>query len=298
MGEGPRSAGRVVERLARECGSTAMVMCMHYTAAAIIEAVGAEALRKDTAAGKHLLTVAFSEAGSRSHFWAPVSTATQQSDGIHLNAHKSWVTSASHATAYVWSSLPVAAEGMSTIWFVPRDRPGLTSPRALDGLGLRGNDSAPVIAQDVVVPETHRLGEDGGGLQMMLEKAMPLFNLLTAACGIGMMEAATAATCAHVSGTQFEHLGTNLAALPTIRAYVARMRIATDQARCLWFDTFDAVENGREDLMLRVLESKAAVGEAATYVLDTAMRVCGGAAFRKDVDIERRFRDARAGTVL
>jgi alkylation response protein AidB-like acyl-CoA dehydrogenase len=58
------------------------------------------------------------------------------------------------------------------------------------------------------------------------------------------------------------------------------------------------MENGREDVMLRVLESKAAVGESATYVLDTAMRVCGGAAFRKDVGVERRFRDARAGTVM
>ena len=298
MGEGPRAAGQVVERLARECGSTAMIMCMHYTATAVIEAAGAEPLRQDTATGKHLLTVAFSEAGSRSHFWAPVSTATSFSDGVHLNAHKSWVTSANNATAYVWSSLPVAAEGMSTIWFVPQDSPGLSSPRAFDGLGLRGNDSTPVIAQDVVVPAANRLGEDGAGLQIMLDQAMPIFNMLTAACGIGFMEAATAATCAHVGSTQLEHLGTNLADLPTIRAYVARMRIATDQARCLWLDTFDAMENGREDVMLRVLESKAAVGESATYVLDTAMRVCGGAAFRKDIGVERRFRNARAGTVM
>jgi alkylation response protein AidB-like acyl-CoA dehydrogenase len=154
------------------------------------------------------------------------------------------------------------------------------------------------MAQDVVVPEANRLGADGAGLQIMLEQVMPVFNLLAAACGIGFMEAATAATCAHVGGTQLEHLGTNLAELPTIRAYVARMRIATDQARCLWLDTFDAIENGREDVMLRVLESKAAVGESSTYVLDTAMRVCGGAAFRKDVGVERRFRDARAGTVM
>ena len=50
--------------------------------------------------------------------------------------------------------------------------------------------------------------------------------------------------------------------------------------------------------MLRVLECKAAAGESATQVLDTAMRVCGGAAFRKDVGVERRFRDSRAGTVM
>jgi alkylation response protein AidB-like acyl-CoA dehydrogenase len=298
MGESPRVAGQVVERLARECGSTAMIMCMHYTATMVVEALGSETVRQDIASGNHLLTVAFSEAGSRSHFWAPVSTAMQQSDGVHLDAHKSWVTSANHATAYVWSSTPVAAEGMSTLWWVPRDSPGLSSPRAFDGLGLRGNDSTPVMAQDVVVPEANRLGADGAGLQIMLEQVMPVFNMLAAACGIGFMEAATAATCAHVGGTQLEHLGTNLAELPTIRAYVARMRIATDQARCLWLDTFDAIENGREDVMLRVLESKAAVGESSTYVLDTAMRVCGGAAFRKDVGVERRFRDARAGTVM
>jgi alkylation response protein AidB-like acyl-CoA dehydrogenase len=298
MGEGPRAAGMVVERLARECGSTAMIMCMHYTATMVVEALGFETMRQATAAGNHLLTVAFSEAGSRSHFWAPVGTATLHPDGIHLDAHKSWVTSANHATAYIWSSTPVAADGMSTIWWVPRDSPGLTSPRAFDGLGLRGNDSTPVIADDVVVPEANRLGEDGSGLQIMLEKALPVFNLLASACGVGFMEAATAATCAHVAGTQFEHLGTNLAELPTIRAYVARMRIATDQARCLWLDTFDAVESDREDVMLRVLECKAAVGESSTFVLDTAMRVCGGAAFRKDVGVERRFRDARAGTVM
>jgi alkylation response protein AidB-like acyl-CoA dehydrogenase len=50
--------------------------------------------------------------------------------------------------------------------------------------------------------------------------------------------------------------------------------------------------------MLRVLESKAAAGEAATEVLDTAMRVCGGAAFRKDVGVERYFRDTRAAGVM
>jgi len=164
MGEGPRAAGLVIKRLARECGSTAMIMCMHYSATTVIEACGSEALRKDNAAGKHLLTLAFSEAGSRSNFWAPVSTAAKHSDGVHLDAHKSWVTSANNATAYVWSSTPVAAEGMSTIWFVPRDSPGLTSPPAFDGFGLRGNDSTPVVAKDVVVPEANMLGEDGAGL--------------------------------------------------------------------------------------------------------------------------------------
>lgn len=298
MGQGPRAAAFVVERLARECGSTAMVVCMHYAGAAVVERFGPREVRQEIAAGHHLSTLAFSEAGSRSHFWAPVSTARAARDGIHLNAKKSWVTAANHATAYVWSSRPVAADGMSTLWLVPRSSSGVRPSGAFDGLGLRGNDSTPVTAEDAVIPEANRLGEDGGGLAVMLDTVLPIFNALTAACSVGFMEGATQATCEHVSGTRYQHVDSALADLPTIRAYVARMRVATDQARCLLMDTLDAIETGRADTMLRVLESKCAAGESATQVLDTAMRVCGGAAFRRDVGVERRFRDARAATVM
>jgi alkylation response protein AidB-like acyl-CoA dehydrogenase len=101
-----------------------------------------------------------------------------------------------------------------------------------------------------------------------------------------------------VGGTTLEHIGQSLAGLPTVRAYVARMRIKTDMVRALLLDGLDALENGREDAMLRVLEVKAAAGETSTEVTDLAMRVSGGAAFRKEVGVERHFRDARAATVM
>jgi alkylation response protein AidB-like acyl-CoA dehydrogenase len=58
------------------------------------------------------------------------------------------------------------------------------------------------------------------------------------------------------------------------------------------------VETVRPDASLRVLESKACAGETANEVLDLAMRVCGGAAFRKEVGVERYFRDARAAGIM
>src|SRR3954469_25669922 len=74
-GLGLPAAAAVVERLARECGSTAMVVCMHFAATAVIEAFGPVEIRRAFAAGKHLTTLALSEAGSRSQFWVPLSTA-------------------------------------------------------------------------------------------------------------------------------------------------------------------------------------------------------------------------------
>jgi alkylation response protein AidB-like acyl-CoA dehydrogenase len=50
LGEGPTAAARVVERLARECASTAMILCMHYAATAVIEAHGPIAVRERIAA--------------------------------------------------------------------------------------------------------------------------------------------------------------------------------------------------------------------------------------------------------
>jgi alkylation response protein AidB-like acyl-CoA dehydrogenase len=298
MGQAHRAATLVVERLARECASTAMVICMHYAAAAVIEAHGPREIRQAIATGKHLSTLAFSEAGSRSHFWAPVSTATRVNGRVLLDAKKSWATSAGQADSYVWSSRPLQVEGASTIWLVPGDAPGLSIPMPFNGLGLRGNSSSPVMATDVALPPTAMLGTDGGGFEIMMGIVLPYFQLMNAGFSVGTMQAATSKAAAHVSGARLEHLNHSLADLPTIRAYVARMRIKTDMTDALLMDALDALESGRADTMLHVLEVKAAAGEAATEVTDLAMRVCGGAAFRKEIGVERHFRDARAATVM
>jgi len=298
LGLSPGGISQIIRRLAQECGSTAMVVCMHYCGVAVLEAHAGEGARRAAASGQALTTLAFSEAGSRSHFWAPTSTAKADGDGVVLDARKSWVTSAQKAATYVWSSTPLAAEGLSTLWLVPSDAEGLTLAGPFDGMGLRGNDSSPVAAEGVRVPRAAMLGADGAGFDVMMGVVLPLFNLLNSACSLGMMEAAVTRTAAHVSGPRYAHTGTTLSELPTIRAYVARMKVQTDMVATLVADAAAAIEGGREDAMLRVLEVKAAAGEAATEVLDTAMRVCGGAAFRRDVGVERYFRDARAAGVM
>src|SRR6185436_673379 len=95
------AAAFVVERLARECASTAMVVCMHYCATAVLEhAGGAGDVRRAIAAGKHLTTLAFSEPGSRSQFWVSLGTAREVDGAIALSARKSFITSAHHADSY------------------------------------------------------------------------------------------------------------------------------------------------------------------------------------------------------
>lgn len=80
-----------------------MIYLMHVSAAMPVAAApppGLPDLLGDLAAGRALGSLAFSEAGSRSHFWAPVSQAERANGvegGVRLNAKKSWVTAAGHA---------------------------------------------------------------------------------------------------------------------------------------------------------------------------------------------------------
>ena len=112
LGLGFRGAAAIVGRLAQECAldrdGGLHALLRHGRPRSLRRRATSE---RAAASGAHLSTLAFSEAGSRSHFWAPVSTAKRDGDDVVLDARKSWITSASKATAYVWSSRPLQADG-------------------------------------------------------------------------------------------------------------------------------------------------------------------------------------------
>ncbi len=291
-------AAQVVRRLAASCASTAMVVCMHYCATSAIEQFGPIEIRRAIASGHHLSTLAFSETGSRSQFWAPMGTAVIDNDDVVLNAHKSWVTSAGEADSYVWTSRPASGTPGATLWLVPADAQGVKVAAPFDGLGLRGNASSPVLGTDVRLPASSGLGDDGAGLDIALGVVLPVFQILNASCSLGLTDAAIAKVIGHVTSARFEHLDQTLADQPVTRQHVAHMKNQADAAATLVADAIVALTTGRSDAPLRMLQSKAVAGETALEVLDRAMRVGGGAAFRKDIGIERHFRDARASAVM
>ncbi|HVT39672.1 MAG TPA: acyl-CoA dehydrogenase family protein [Gemmatimonadaceae bacterium] len=304
---GPRAFTGVVTALAEADASVAMVYLMHTLASVTIAAATRTSALVDVlkamASGRHLSTLAFSETGSRSHFWAPLSRAESlNGSGARLAARKSFVTSAGHAQSYVTSSLSPNGTSVtdSTLYLVLAGSAGVTMTGAWDGLGLRANASAPMLFEGCIVPADQRLTADGAGFQAMLDIVLPLFNLGQAAVSLGLCRAALAATIAHLGTARFEHLGSvSLGeALPTLRAQLATMQIETDGLMARLDDTIGHLERPGALTMLRVLEAKAAAGETAITVTSHAMRACGGAAFSRHTGIERFFRDAHAGAVM
>lgn len=300
---GMRAFAAIAEELAAACGSTAMIYVMHVAATQAIasgaDLAGRDALLRQIARGEHLTTLAFSERGSRSLFWAPVSQLEPNGSGFHLRADKSWVTSARHAHSYVASAQrPGAASPLeSTVFLVRRESPGVTVAGTFDGLGLRGNESAPV-SLDVAIGKGDLISPLGEGAATMLQVVLPWFSIGTAAMSNGLCRAAVAATTAHLAGTTFTHTGSQLRDLPNLRARLAEMAVRTEQARALLGATLDHIETGSAAAPLFVLQARLASLQAASDVTDLAMKACGGAAFSKHLGLERVFRDARAGWVM
>ncbi|HEX9986282.1 MAG TPA: acyl-CoA dehydrogenase family protein [Thermoanaerobaculia bacterium] len=304
-GESMRTFAAVVEELATACPSTAMIYVMHVTAAQAIASSPTleqrDAILRDVAAGRHLTTLAFSESGSRSQFWAPVSRLESDGNGGFVtSASKSWVTAADHADSYVSSAQrPGAASPLeSTIYLVRRGSAGVRTNGQFRGLGLRGNDSSPVTIEQLHVSSEELISGQGEGANTMLQVVLPWFSIGTAAMANGICRAATDRTAQHMQTTGFAHTGTALRDLPTLRARLADMSVRVSQSRALLGHTLNVIESGSDMAPLFVLQSRLAAIEAATDVTDLAMKACGGAAFSKQLAVERFFRDARAGWVM
>jgi alkylation response protein AidB-like acyl-CoA dehydrogenase len=302
LGQNLRTAGAVLDEIAQRCASSAMVYLMHLCGVACYAAAPDKmaSYLSAAASGRHLSTLMFSERGSRSHFWAPVSRETRANGSVRITASKSFVTSAGHADGYVVSTLAAEAKQPieSTLYLVLAGDAGITVSGRWDGLGLRGNASAPIELRDVKVDTDRALTAPGKGLDMMLGIVLPLFQIGSAAVALGIAEAAVRKTQHHLTTTRLEHLNSSLADLPTLRARLAQMRIETDRARAHLVSVLDSLEAPGPTTQLLVLEAKAAATEAAVSVTDLAMRTCGGAALSRSLDLERLFRDARAPIVM
>jgi alkylation response protein AidB-like acyl-CoA dehydrogenase len=302
MGQGLRVAAAVLDEISQRCASTGMVYLMHLCGVACYSAMPerAEPWLRAAAAGDHLSTLAWSERGSRSQFWAPVSQAVAEDGRTTVSADKSWVTAAGHADGYVVSTRSAGAEAPTDtmLYLVLRDDDGVSVAGPWEGLGMRGNASAPMRLDRVAVGDDRALSAPGQGLTTMLSVVLPVFQVGNAAVCVGIAEAATQATQRHLTGSGFAHTGSRLADLPNLRARLAQMRIETDRARAHLVGVIDAVETPGPATMLLVLEAKAAASEAAMAVTELGMRACGGAAFSKHLGLERQFRDARAPGVM
>ena len=302
LGEGFEAAFEVLNRLARRCASSGMILTMHYAAVAVLrDAAGGrfETVLREIGAGEHLSTLALSEKATRSNFWISMGDTKRLPDGgTALTVDKSFVTSAGPANSYIVSvgSAERTGHSSSELWLVGAHQEGVEVLDWWQGSGLRGNSSAPMRFR-CDLPAASAITGPGEGLDVILGVILPWFQMGAAAVSVGVARAAVDFARDHVVGTVLEHLGQRLVDQPVVRHTLGRLISRVDTVEGFLRAAVAELGAGTAGVD-RILELKAVANEVALEATDGAMRLGGGAAYSGGSPADRLFRDARAGVVM
>jgi len=315
----------VTEAIAKACAATAMSYHMHQTTIPLMCAAAndeqVKRLISPIAKGEWLGAFAMTEPGSGNKIWHMDSYARQDGEDLIIDSFKSFCTSAGHADYYL---VPVRADSESTphdlslVLIIGTDE-NIKPIGVWDGMGLRGNSSRPIHFLNCRVPVANRFGPAKEGFSYMMSYSLPIYLCGLAACYVGIAQAAYDAAVEHVRKRIHSDTNRSLAHLETVQRLVAEMRIAIDTVRFTTLrialaadnamvlfnefkdaDLLDEVVRGNPDdpFFIEVAALKPAACEMAIEVTNKALQVCGGAGYKRGHQVERGYRDGRAGSVM
>ncbi len=215
----------------------------------------------------------------------------KKGDDYVLNGEKCWITNAGMASFYVVFATadPDKKHRGIAAFIVDRDSKGLSVGKHEDKLGQRASDTAAVHFEDVVVPKTNLLAEEGKGFKL----AMETFNETRpdiAAMATGLMQRCLEESIKYAK--ERKAFGVPIGEHQMVQAMIADMAIATEATRLLYRKAAWNLDQGIRDPISSAY-AKAYGADAAMQVATDAVQVFGGNGYVRDYPVEKLMRDAK-----
>jgi acyl-CoA dehydrogenase len=238
-----------------------------------------------------LCSFALTEPGAGSDVSGIQTTAVREGDEYVLNGSKMFITNAGHASWFsVFASTDRSAghRGL-TAFVVPADAPGVTVERHLDKMGQRATDTSAVAFQDVRVPASNRLGEEGEGFKIAM-KTLDHTRPGTASGAVGVARAAYEYSVEYArERVQF---GQPIAMNQGVNFLIADMAAEIEAARLLCWQAAWLLDQGQR-ATLQSSYAKRFAADTAMKVTTDAVQVFGGYGYIKEFPVEKLMRDAK-----
>ena len=248
------------------------------------------------AAGEVITAIAMTEPGTGSDLKGIRTTARREGDEYVINGAKTFISNGllSDLVVVVAKTDPQAtgSKAMSLI-LVETDRPGFRRGRKLDKVGQHAADTAELFFDDVRVPASNLLGEEGKGMYALMHE-LPQERFLIALGAARALEACLAHTLAYVKERQafghsvwdFQH---------------TRFKLADIKAQSLAVRTLVDHYLG-EHMRRRITLEEAAVAklfatETLGSALDTMVQLHGGYGYMLEYPVARAFVDMRVNRI-
>ena len=220
-------------------------------------------------------------------------------DDYVINGHKFYISGAMNPNCKIFIVMgktdPDAARHVQQSQIlVPRDTPGVTVKRGMTVFGYDDGDHgghAEVFFEDVRVPATNLIGEEGGGFAISQARLGPgrIHHCMRL---IGMGERALELMCTRALAR--EPFGKPLAEQGVVQDWIAEARVRIEQARLLVLKAAWLMDTvGNKGAHTEIQAIKIVTPVTVEWILDKAIQAHGAAGVGQDTPLARLWASAR-----
>ncbi|MDR6868354.1 long-chain-acyl-CoA dehydrogenase [Microbacterium resistens] len=247
------------------------------------------------ASGEWIGAIAMTEPGAGSDLRAIATTADRDGDGWVLNGTKTFISNGIHSQLVVVAARTGRAPDAPLSLFVVEDgASGFGRGKKLEKLGLKAQDTAELSFEDVRIPASHLLGEEGRGMRAIVSH-LPLERLSIAANAVAGMRAALAWTIEYV--LERRAFGKALAEFQNTQFTIAEL-VTELEATQAFVDEMVLRHNRGELTPVDAAKVKWWATESHKRAVDRCLQLFGGYGFMSEYPIARAYADTRVTTIF
>jgi alkylation response protein AidB-like acyl-CoA dehydrogenase len=290
----------VVEEVARGCPAMALGVAAHNgLCTSHIYRFGTDEVKQKyvprLAKGETLGAWGLTEPGAGSDAGGTRTTAVRDGDDWILNGSKNFITHGNVGDICVVMAVTDASKGNKGIsaFAIDKSMPGFAPSKKENKVGMRCSDTASLTFDNVRVPASHLLGNEGEGFIQALQ-ILDGGRVSIAALSVGLAQGAFEAALKYAM--EREQFGKRLADMQAIQFKLARMSMEIQASRDLTYKAAWLRDQGKP-FGREASQAKLFASEVAVRTAEDAVQIHGGYGYIKEYPVEKYWRDSKLLTI-
>lgn len=293
-------ASIIFEQLAMGCTSTTAFMTIHNMVSWMIASFATDEAKTQfcpkLVTGEWLGSYCLTEPNAGSDAAALTTSATKKGDKYVLNGGKTFISGAGETDVLVVMARTgeAGAKGVSA-FVVPAQADGISYGRKEPKMGWNSQPTRAVTFENVVIPASHLLGEEGQGFVFAM-KGLDGGRINIATCSVGTAQQALEQATQYIQ--ERKQFGKPLAQFQALQFKLADMATELAAARQLVRYAASKLDRNDPDATAYCAMAKRFATDVGFQVCDQALQLYGGYGYIKEYPMERHFRDVRVHQIL